>query len=857
MGDAISKDELSDQESDNDWLLDEVPIGKVKVYDRHWQSHSHADRYRKSFSSCDQAARLTLDDAMSPAALQAAVQADRADEVLRLLECGVDIEVLDEYGRSPLVKALVFKSWNSARAILDHRPDVVASSRMDVVVDLGGSTVLHLLCDCVQIEQPPTPVDIFRRVLDGGVAANIRDFYGDTPLHSVRERPEFIQLLIEYGADVNAQNDRGQTPLHIAFSEGDVEVARCLIQAGADLNVRDDFYNTPFHCDTSHKCYEFYSEWKRLLPDLPRSVVQSDTRNIFGVPTVFKFMAMDDSPLRLSEVYRRNFCSFYIAHSNDDTREDLLSSDSSAALNTRNSFGQTLLHLKWLEDGCRLKDAVLNDSLRHRDGRGQTSWHHMFIYNPRVSVSHVYKHYGITEADVEKELDVLRMFPKVPDDFESKRSMLNVAGCNEPDDVGRTPLHYAAMGWGCCSNCHVDGGSLYCKCCIFFFGIDSWFVQDKWGRTPLHYAYFNGFELPQFHMTILPVELTDVNRIQDIDGYTPKQMLDSYQQHEAKDVPLWYVAESCFTDFMKMIPIFLHCGNMKEFRKCVVCESDVDEHLKRRLRKKDASAVVWNIWTRLQYAYRDPDYPAVQFAVLDFMKRLVAAVGEEDHRFEGILHQVGSSFEGTRVGEGNEYDFNIELVNLSSMCDVATSPECPDGFVHLVKKPGVNAEDGGYDQFFDEYGTLLTTAVCFWFHSTWLKVVSWQKFWDTEPLFEITNWRDVYKLSPETCKFVRNIKLRFNRPINGKLLLCDFSVDIVPVVRVDGWWPQNAVPASSDIQHDTSGHLSSTLAVLRARLCPVVLHAFASRRPAVPSISKILALLSATYLLRLQKAFQQ
>ena len=149
------------------------------------------------------------------------------------------------------------------------------------------------------------------------------------------------------------------------------------------------------------------------------------------------------------------------------------------------------------------------------------------------------------------------------------------------------------------------------------------------------------------------------------------------------------------------------------------------------------------------------------------------------------------------MGRGDEFDFNVELVNLSSMCDVATSPECPDGFVHLVKKTEVNSEDGGYDQFFDEHGTLLTTSVCFWFHSTWLKVVSWQKYWDTEPLFEITNLPDVYELSPKTCKLVRNITLRFNRPVNGKLLHYGISIDIVPVVRVDGWWPQNAVPALS------------------------------------------------------------
>jgi len=377
-------------------------------------------------------------------ALHIAASDDRADKVRRLLDRGADIEVLDEEGRSPLVTALVDESWNSARAILDHRPDVVASSRMDVVVNSRGWTVLHLLCARGEKRQL-TSVDIFQRVLDGGVAVNVRDFYGNIPLHTNRDRylqfiPEFIQLLIEYGADVNAQNDRGQTPLHIAFSEGYVEVVRCLIQAGADLNVRDDLYNTPFHCYTVH-CWK----WKRLIPDLPQSVVQSATLNMFGVPTVFKFMALGDLTQQLAVFYRRNFISFH-----------------KAAINTRNDYGQTLLHLEWLEKGFRVER---DDSLRQRDGRGRTSWHHMFVYDEQHYLSYIYYDCSLTISDVEKELEVLRMFPQVPDDFQSKRSMLNVAGCNEPDDVGRTPLHYAAMqqSYFGCSKCDVAGSRLYCK----------------------------------------------------------------------------------------------------------------------------------------------------------------------------------------------------------------------------------------------------------------------------------------------------------------------------------------------------------------------------------------------------------
>ena len=622
-----------------------------------------------AFGSRLPAERINMPNAMGhtgQTALHIAASKDRSDDVRRLLDLGADVEVLDEEGRSPLVTALVHGSWNSARAILDYRSDVVASSRMDVVVHSDGSTMLHFLCASSRwFGQQPTPDDIFRRVIDSGVTANVRDFYGNTPLLT-NIQPEFIPLLIEYGADVNAQNDRGQTPLHIAFREGNVEVVRWLIQAGADLNVRDDFYNTPFHCDTGDDKYKYekhYSEWKRLIPDLPQSVVQSDTLNMFGVPTVFKFMAQDDSPQQLAAVYRRNFTYFRATEYKDNKGKHLLPLHSEAAINATNSFGQTLLHLEWLEKGFRVE---MDDSLHQRDCRGRTSWHHMFIFSGAYHkqhhvVSYIYDDCSLTISDVEKELEVLRMFPQVPNDFQSKRSMLNVAGCNEPDDVGRTPLHYAAMLQSDCRKCHVSDCPLYCKCCMFLFGIDSWFVQDKWGRTPLHYAYLNGNELPQFHMTILPGELTDVNRIQDIDGYTPKLMLDSYQQHEATCQLLQRIEQSCFDDFTKLLE---HCKEKEFFQKYVSGES-VDVHLKKLRPKMDASAFVWNIWTKLQYAYRDPDYPAVQAAVLDFMKRLVAAVGEEDHRFEGILHQVGSSFEGTRVGEGNEYDFNICLLYTS------------------------------------------------------------------------------------------------------------------------------------------------------------------------------------------------
>ena len=56
---------------------------------------------------------INMPNARGQTALHIAASEDRVDDVRRLLDLGADVEVLDELGRSPLVTALVHKSWNS------------------------------------------------------------------------------------------------------------------------------------------------------------------------------------------------------------------------------------------------------------------------------------------------------------------------------------------------------------------------------------------------------------------------------------------------------------------------------------------------------------------------------------------------------------------------------------------------------------------------------------------------------------------------------------------------------------------------------------------------------------------------
>ena len=65
--------------------------------------------------------------------------------------------------------------------------------------------------------------------------------------YSAHTITDVVQVLIEHGADVTAQDNNLSTPLHLASSEGNAEIARVLIENGADINARDGSHKTPLH----------------------------------------------------------------------------------------------------------------------------------------------------------------------------------------------------------------------------------------------------------------------------------------------------------------------------------------------------------------------------------------------------------------------------------------------------------------------------------------------------------------------------------------------------------------------------------------------------------------------------------
>jgi len=295
--------------------------------------------------------------------LHLASQRGRSGIARLLLKFGAEVDAQDNDATTPLLLVLKYRKVDyvsriteTAKLLLQHGASVhvrkkgrmplhAASLRRlpDIVtlllkfgadVDAQDNDTMTPLLLVSQL-QPPTSGDhseftkTAQVLLEHGANVHTRNKKGRMPLHaaSYRGLSGIVTLLLEFGADVDAQDNRNLTPLLLVSQSqpiygGDTKAAQLLLEHGANIHVRNENGQMPLHMASHHGLSGIVA----LLLKFGADVDAQDNDTM--------------TPLLLVSQARR--CS-----SGDDsqiTKTALLLLEHGASIHVRNKNGQMPLH---------------------------------------------------------------------------------------------------------------------------------------------------------------------------------------------------------------------------------------------------------------------------------------------------------------------------------------------------------------------------------------------------------------------------------------------------------------------------------------------------------------------------------
>lgn len=336
--------------------------------------------------------------ALTAADLTWAIELGQIARVKSMIKGGVDVNGRDEVGDTPLHKAAWHGRNDVAKLLIARGVDVNAKGQY-------GSTPLHealsgdffdAACELFEVKFPKGAadedryfelqeelsgklmVDLVKLLIASGAHINARDDLDCTPLcvaaswscnkEVVRllintgadarsastslglTTVKVAKLLIANGADVNARDESGETPLHEAASNGYRRLAELLLNNGADIHVMDQSNRPPLHC----AAFSGRKRMARLLLERGAHIGAKDKHNrtplhhaaLFGQTRLVRFLLKRGANTSAKDKHGNTPLYEAARGMHRETAEFLISkgANTNETIRTLLKTGSTLLH---------------------------------------------------------------------------------------------------------------------------------------------------------------------------------------------------------------------------------------------------------------------------------------------------------------------------------------------------------------------------------------------------------------------------------------------------------------------------------------------------------------------------------
>ena len=415
--------------------------------------------------------------------LYAALRARQGEVAKLLIESGANISTLNSGTFRPLSDLAAKYGLFDVLKLLDH-------NKLDVIEDFrlkSGDTILTSAVCRMDFE-------LVSRLLRNGLDVNTKNEDGNSSLHLLlkthkQTSVEMFKLLLSFGADINALNNRFESPLLCAIDCKEEKIISLLLELDCAVNTEAPLGESPLSLAVIEDQYKLTEALLRFGADVNQKCGRDEHTALHAAVCSFnnklaQFLVQHGADVEAKDVLGETPL-FKASATSNELVEFFLKCGSSA--NTKNKFGETPL-MKAIDDS---QASIVRTLLEHGASVNATDQHGICPLLHRLRSSDV----EICELLLQYGCDV-----------------------NIPDENGETPLHQ--LTWGPdIMKMFLDQGARVG-------------ALDRESRTSLHAASYQG---DPSSIELLIHHGADVNAT-DNHGWTPLHFAAAGENYDALEI---------------------------------------------------------------------------------------------------------------------------------------------------------------------------------------------------------------------------------------------------------------------------------------------------------------------------------